>query len=496
MVDAASEPFEVRQDGSESRRNVLEAGNGLRLPALRKGRRRDAIFRRLRPEAAELVSVMIPKFPSLSLPKFPSLSRSGRHQQTAKAPGEIASLTGIRALAVMLVFMGHSGVPYSAAPLGVTIFFFLSGYLITTLLRREFDRTGTISLGAFYLRRACRILPPLYIVLILADLLTLSGAFTYQHLRLGAGLSQFFFFSNYHILQTGWVGARTGTSPGTTSLWSLAVEEHFYLLFPAFYLLLRRRVPSPRKQATVLAGICAAVLLWRFVLILGLHASFDRTYVGTDTRIDSILFGCILGILGNPAMAATSDRAPSRIARLWAPVLAPVAIVAFLLVYPWPGNLGPALFRHTSIDATLQYTIEGLALIPLFVVAVRYANRGVFRLLNHPAVVLVGVLSYSMYISEEIIIALVHNDVGAGQIAHGVVYLVLTLAFAYLMYRLVERPFARIRRRLSRVVVPATAASQTQSPPVEVAAPRPGLQLANVSHPEMARTLEPGFQLD
>ena len=293
--------------------------------------------------------------------------------------------------------------PTSAAPLGVTIFFFLSGYLITTLLRREFDRNGTISLRAFYLRRACRILPPLFIVLILADLATVAGAFTYQHLRPGALLSQFFFFSNYHILATGWTGARTGTAPGTTALWSLAIEEHFYLLFPAFYLLLRRRMPSPRRQAAVLAGICAAVLLWRFVLILGLHASFDRTYVGTDTRIDSLLFGCILGVLGNPAMNATSARAPSRIGRLWAPVLAPVALVAFLLVYPWPGNLGPALFRHTAISATVQYTIEGLALIPIFIVAVRFANRGVFRLLNHPAVVLVGVLSYSMYISEEII---------------------------------------------------------------------------------------------
>jgi peptidoglycan/LPS O-acetylase OafA/YrhL len=395
----------------------------------------------------------------------------------------------------MLVFMGHSGVPYSAAPLGVTIFFFLSGYLITTLLRREFDRTGTISLSAFYLRRACRILPPLFIVLLLADALTLGGAFTYRHIRLGAGLSQFFFFSNYHILQTGWEGARTGTAPGTTSLWSLAVEEHFYLLFPAFYLMLRRRMPSPRKQAAVLAGICAAVLLWRFVLILGLHASFDRTYVGTDTRIDSILFGCILGMLGNPAVDATPDRAPSRIGRLWAPILAPVGIVAFLLVYPWPGNLGPALFRHTAIDATVQYTIQGLALIPIFVVAVRFANRGIFRLLNHPAVVLVGVLSYSMYISEEIIIALIHNDVGAGQVVHGLVYLVLTLAFAWLMYRLVERPFARIRRHLSRVVgVPA--ASATQTPPVEGGGTRSGLQRPGFSHPEMARTLEPGLRLD
>jgi peptidoglycan/LPS O-acetylase OafA/YrhL len=382
-----------------------------------------------------------------------------RRRHNATHPSEIASLTGIRAVAVMIVFMGHSGIPYSAAPLGVTIFFFLSGYLITTLLRREFDRTGTISLRAFYLRRACRILPPLYIVLILAGLLTLAGAMQYQHLRLGACLSQFLFFANYHTLQTGWSGVQTGTPPGTDALWSLAVEEHFYLLFPVCYLMLCRYLPSPRKQAVVLAAVCGAVLVWRVVLIVGLHTSFDRTYVGTDTRIDSILFGCILGILGNPVFDTDDARSRvGRVGRLWAPVLAPFALIALLLVYPWPGNLGPALFRHTSISGTAQYTIQGLALIPIFIVAVRFANWGVFRLLNHPAIVLVGTLSYSIYISEEVINALIHQDVPAGRLTHGVMYLVLTFGFAYLMYLAVERPFGRIRRRLSRVVVKPLAA--------------------------------------
>ena len=435
---------------------------------------------------------------TVTIPKLGSPIRSKPREKAAKDPSAIPSLTGIRAFAVLIVFMGHSGVPYSAAPLGVTIFFFLSGYLITTLLRREFDRTGTVSLRAFYLRRACRILPPLYIVLILADLLTVSGALSYNHLRLGACLSQFFFFSNYHILQTGWNGPGTGTAPGTTPLWSLAVEEHFYLLFPIFYLVLRRWMPSPRKQVAVLAGICGLVLLWRFVLILGLHASFDRTYIGTDTRIDSILFGCILGILGNPAIDPAPDAGSSRVARLWAPILAPFGVIAFVLVYPWA--LGPALFRHDAISATAQYTIQGLALIPIFVVAVRFAKRGVFRVLNHPAVVLVGVLSYSMYISEEIINDLVHKNYAAGQAAHGLMYLVLTLGFAWLMYRLVEKPFARIRKRLSRTTVaPSRTASdeaQAQTPAFESGRPRSGLHMPAPSHVEVVPALERRVQLE
>ena len=370
---------------------------------------------------------------TLSTPSAWLADRRSRRKKADKASGEIPSLTGIRAVAVMVVFMGHSGVPYSAAPLGVTVFFFLSGYLITTLLRKEFDRSGTISLRGFYLRRAFRILPPLYIVLILADLLTLGGAFGDQHLRLGAGLSQFFFFSNYQILHAGWSGPHTGTAPGTSPLWSLAVEEHFYLLFPLFYLALRRYIPSPRRQAAVLAAICGAVLVWRLVLILGLHQTFDRTYVGTDTRIDSILFGCILGVLGNPAPNVDGRALRTSLSRWWAPILAPIGLVAFLVVYPWPGGLGPALFHRAAVSATLQ-SHRG----PRFDPDLRGGNPvfevGDLQILNHPWVVLIGVLSYSMYISEELINALVHGNVPGGGSCMGHVSR-SALGFAWAMYR-------------------------------------------------------------
>ena len=421
--------------------------------------------------------------------------QSQKQPNTARNSSEIPSLTGIRALAVMLVFATHAGVPDSPAPLGVTIFFFLSGYLITTLLRREYERNGTISLRAFYLRRACRILPPLYIVLILADLLTLGGAFSYNRLSPGGTLSQFFFFSNYHTLDAGWFGVGTGAAPGTGVLWSLAVEEHFYLLFPAFYLVLCRWVPSPRRQAAVLAAICGAVLLWRYVLILGLHMSFDRTYVGTDTRIDSILFGCILGVLGNPAPDLRSPGERSRLDRYWAPALAPIALLALALFCPWPGNLAPAFFRRIDFTATAQYTIEGLALIPIFVVAVRFANRGIFKLLNHRAVVLVGVLSYSMYISEVTIIDLVHEHLPGSQMMHGPIYLVLTLAFAYAMYRLIEKPFARVRKRLSPALTNSRQRSEV-SEPEGAGDARIRIHVPVSSHPDLVRPLEPGVQLD
>jgi peptidoglycan/LPS O-acetylase OafA/YrhL len=262
--------------------------------------------------------------------------------------------------------------------------------------------------------------------------------------------------------------------------------------------MLRRYVPSPRRQAAVLAGICGLVLLWRYVLILGLHASFDRTYVGTDTRIDSILFGCILGVLGNPAISQVSEARKSRISRWWAPALVPFALLTLVLVYPWPGNLGPAIFRNPDFSATSEYTLEGLALIPIFVAAVTYSRWGIFRILNHRAVVLVGLLSYTMYISEEIIIALA-KDLPGGQVVHGPIYLAFTLLFAYAMYRIVEKPFARVRKRLSAPAMkhPLPVAATYDSPPrTERQHLRAALDLPLVSPPDVVSSPEPSVQVE
>lgn len=389
------------------------------------------------------------------------LSRTRAKPKPSSAPTAasssfvIPSLDGIRALAVGLVFMAHAGINGSPGPLGVTIFFFLSGYLITTLLRMEFEKTGAISLRNFYLRRAFRILPPLYLVLAAAYALTILGVLGAQKLRLGACLAQVFFLSNYQILSSGWAGPHTGRPPGTGSLWSLAVEEHFYLLFPLCYLILCRLVHSRRRQAMYLAGACGLILVWRFVLILGLHRSFDRTYAATDTRFDSILFGCILAIVGNPVLdwKERSRAKWSTLKRVWAPALAPLSVVAILGVY-W--------LHDRRITGTIQYTIDGLALIPLFIVAVRFPRWGVFRLLNIRPVMFVGAVSYSIYILHEIVIAGVHHQVGGGQAVHGVLYLLITLLIAWAMYRWVERPFARLRRRLSKVGAKDAASAATE----------------------------------
>jgi peptidoglycan/LPS O-acetylase OafA/YrhL len=216
---------------------------------------------------------------------------------TKKQSLYIPSLDGIRAISFFIVFLQHAGFDFIPGIFGVTIFFFLSGYLITTLLRIEFDRTKHINLKNFYIRRTLRIFPPFYLTLVIGVILTLVGVLP-EKLTSSGILSQVFYWYNYYQMNALWHGVPSGT----IVFWSLAVEEHFYLVFPFLYLLLRRYLPSRFHQMLVLLSICVLVLLWRCVLVYVLHSPEGRTRVATDTRIDSILFGCILAIYGNPVL--------------------------------------------------------------------------------------------------------------------------------------------------------------------------------------------------
>jgi peptidoglycan/LPS O-acetylase OafA/YrhL len=350
----------------------------------------------------------------------------------------IASLDGLRAAAVAVVFLGHGLPPPFPGELGVTVFFFLSGYLITTLLRAEFERTGSISLRAFYARRVLRIFPPFYLALIGSTTLAAFGALGPARLDAPTLLSQAAYLSNYDIVAGEWIpGLPWGGAPGTGVYWSLAVEEHFYLFFPVLYVALQRRLRSRRQQAAVLLGICALVLLWRAFLVYGLQSGKDRTYVATDTRIDSILFGCVLGVVGNPALDETPGRAAT-----WKAVLLPLGVLGILF------GLG---IRDQRFHESLRYTMQGLCLVPVFVVAVRYPNWGPMRALNWRWVRLLGVLSYSMYLVHLTVLSGLDARVHAPLLVRTAAGAVITIALAYAIHLLVERPLVRWRRRLSRL---------------------------------------------
>jgi len=360
--------------------------------------------------------------------------------EAGRKPFAIPSLDGLRTVSFLLVFLGHAATKLFPGYFGLSVFFFLSGYLITTLLRMEFDQTGRINFRDFYLRRVLRIFPPFYLVLGAAYLLSATSALDNPHWT-GAIPFQVFHLTNYYIVAHGWW---TGMTPGTWIYWSLAVEEHFYLVFPLVYLLMRRRGLTARGQAGVLLGLCAAVLAWRCLLVFGLDAPKDRVYVGTDTRVDSILFGCLLAVWGNPALDAARAW-EGRLKTVWLPLAALVILVSFVLSRWWP-----------AFDQTFRYTVQGLALIPVFLAAVRFPAWGVFRWLNARPVQFVGLLSYSLYLLHTTVLYGIERWTHWPKALVGLASLVLCLALSTLILYGVEKPAARLRKRLSHTRRPPT----------------------------------------
>ncbi len=362
------------------------------------------------------------------------------HLQLVFTPGLVTAVT------VSLFSVAGHKLTFVQGGFGVTIFFFLSGFLITTLLRMEFERTGKISLRDFYLRRVLRIFPPLYLVLLGGAAAGWLGVVSGWQLTTSGLLSQALYLNNYYQIAE---YPHFGAVAGSWVLWSLAIEEHFYLLFPLALLMLLRLVGSYRRIAAILLGLCGLVLVWRLVLVLHFHVIVDRTYMATDTRIDSILFGCVLAMLENPVL----DRSAIS-PRTWRWVLLPLGVA---------GIAASLFIGGERTQETIRYTVQGLCLVPVFVCAVRHTDWLVFRPLNWAWVRYVGVVSYVVYLVHDTVLIGVQEHVHSRTLVQAVIAIALVLVIAGAVRELVEKPCARLRRRLAHAFL---------SPPQAPIAPR------------------------
>lgn len=343
----------------------------------------------------------------------------------------IPSLDGIRAVAAVMVFLNHAGPKWIPGGFGVTIFFFLSGYLITTLLRREYDRLGSVSLGRFYLRRAYRLFPPLFIVLALVGTAAWFGVFPHQ-MTFSAVSSEIFYWANYYTVAQG----NSGFVPNTGVVWSLSIEEHFYFVYPLLFLLCVRH-GSYGYAARAFLAICALVLLWRLVLVYYLGVSAEYTFRATDARFDSLLWGCLMGVWANPVLG---DREIFPGGGRGVLVLAG-GLALLLLTF---------IVRDTGFRESIRYTIQGIALLPLFWFAVRYPQWFAFRWLNLGWVRYLGAISYTFYLVHVSALVLAEHLAPQGSGPWLVMGFLLSLAFASAMLFFVEQPLARMRQALHR----------------------------------------------
>ena len=345
----------------------------------------------------------------------------------------IPALDGLRASAIIIVMCSHVGLQHLVpGQFGVTLFFFLSGYLITTLLRSEVQEHGRIDFRRFYLRRAVRILPPMYITIGFFVLLSLAGLI---HPLSWQGLPfDLAFLTNYFPVSGMPIG-----------LWSLAVEEHFYLGFPLLIGLLARRF-SFARCAAILAGLCALVLVVRVWEVHRL-ANFEYVNFWTHTRIDSILFGSILALWNNP-VADKTNAVPSGLAGY---------LAATALLIP------TFVIRDEAFRQTYRYTLQGTGLLVLFNTLIR--DRGLAAAaLNNQFTKQVAILSYTLYLVHSGLIMVFAPGDGTYPLLATLAAFALAIGYAALMHRWVERPLGRWRRTIEQSWARQNAAATPSAP--------------------------------
>jgi peptidoglycan/LPS O-acetylase OafA/YrhL len=355
--------------------------------------------------------------------------------------GRVPCLDGLRAVSILFVLLEHAAMSRSfplSLPLsrelrlnmfghlGVSMFFAISGFLITMLLAREWNRTGTVSLRGFYRRRALRILPAYVTFLVVVYLLTRV------HL--------------VDLARTDWIGVLTYTvnfirEPAWAigHVWSLSVEEQFYLVWPFVVLLL-----APRRALFVVLAYLAAAPLIRVGIWAFFRSELHVIEELTPLRLDAIAAGCALALLAEKDAFRARFRQTSSQAS-WTIAVAVVAIAAGLFI---GGDI-------SAFDVTLRYSVEAAAMTAIIWSAASAPTTRIGRVLETRPLVWIGVLSYSLYLWQQLFLT-PHST-------HWTASFPLNVAFAggaaVVSYYVVESPFLRIKDRK-----PAHAAAPSPRP--------------------------------
>lgn len=332
------------------------------------------------------------------------------------AGGRIPGLDGLRAVAVLLVvfahtcqthgFPGRETVPRwgKLGAVGVDVFFVLSGFLITTLLCRERDRAGWVSLRGFYRRRILRIVPAYVAFLLFVAALQLAGRADLSGPDWLAALTYTMNFRPHPAWEVG-------------HLWSLSIEEHFYLVWPLAFIALSPRWAVRALAVTLVAG---PALRWAVLLFKPEWSAMAGEW--TPTRLDAIAVGCLVALVARrPGGVARLDA----LARWW-----PAALLALLL-----GLVGGVVSGKFGLGVT-----PSVVAFSVGVLVWAAARRGP-RWLELRPVVAVGVGSYSLYLWQQPFLN-PRSELWWAAFPQNLAFAGLAAALSYF---LVERPFIRIK---------------------------------------------------
>lgn len=363
----------------------------------------------------------------------------------------VPELDGLRGIAILTVLIHHQLTPLSLTGgfLGVDLFFVLSGFLITSLLLGEFARAASISLKNFYMRRLLRLGPALAVYL-LASLLV---AYRTQAIELTRQLKLIafaVFYSTNWRMAFGW----DATLDPTAIIWSLSIEEQFYLIWPLVLFACLAFKVRPRFIAGGLAVIILVIVANRN-LLLDSGADLTRIYYGSDTRADALLVGCLFGLLHSKAIALQAKNWVKALALSSAAALALlIKTTDFSDVWLYRGGFtGVALLCGTVIFAAANMNVPGLS------AALKFAPLRWF-----------GHISYGLYLWHWLVVRnATLSSLGRWE---GTARLGLAIGIAATSFYFIEKPVNQLKSKFAaRPAKSLTAANEIPSDAIPSAHP-------------------------
>ncbi|MDP9039166.1 MAG: acyltransferase [Acidobacteriota bacterium] len=340
--------------------------------------------------------------------------------------GRLPKLDFLRAFSAGVVIAYHYGFEAVPAGFGVLTFFVISGFLITFLLLKENERTGTVSLKDFYIRRSLRIFPAFYVywLLVVGTILVVKPS----RLPVTQAICSFFYVANYYQ------GLHGYPSTLLSHTWSLGVEEQFYLLWPAMFVLMRHRLPGLIRSLVVLIP-CLWVL--RAGLFIG-GVPDPYIYTSFETRVDAILVGCLLAVVLYTGAAA------GVVAELRRARYVPVVVAGLAL----------SLFGGTRLSPYYYKNVVGFAVDPVLVglLLLQLTATKRWAWMDSTPISYLGRISYSTYLYQQAVLPVLRPRLPHSLSLAGC--FVGIWAVAAISYELVEKPFLKLKRRFEVVKVP------------------------------------------
>lgn len=378
----------------------------------------------------------------------------------------VAGLDGLRALAVMTVMAFHLGwsfVPGGA--FGVSLFFTLSGYLITQVMLADHDRAGKVDLKRFWTRRLRRLVPGSIVCLIAVTVVALFGLLEGDRLR-GDLFAALGYSANWRFATAGTTYAELFESTPSPVLhfWSLAIEEQFYIIFPLLMVVLLRWRKLLVPTLALLTGASVAAMV--------LTSSRNLAYYGTHTRAAELLIGALLALV-----IPVSKQLSTAVQKIVA-TLGVVAFVAFVYI---------ATNAHTSDAWLYQGGLSGFSLISSVLIIAVLVPGPLRLLMSSRPMVAIGRITYSLYLFHWPVFVVLNEDrMGFDGVALSLTRIAVTVLFACLSAWLIENPvrFRKVLRKPVRAGVGMVAAMAATLVVMSAVSTSPPTALAGVNAPD------------